>query len=172
MRPAFWQRLDSLARRLTPFGLTVILVLAALVPSHVPEFARVVPALAMVAVYHWAIHRPRLLPAWSVFLLGILQDALSGTALGLNVLMLLTVYGLVIYQRRFFIGKSFAVVWLGFCLVGAITFAEAWLLMSAISLTLLDPASMLTQYLLTVGAFPLVSWGFIRWQQVFLAYES
>ena len=81
MRPAFWQRLDSLARRLTPFGLTVILVLAALIPSHVPEFARVVPALAMVAVYHWAIHRPRLLPAWSVFVLGILQDVLSGTAL-------------------------------------------------------------------------------------------
>jgi rod shape-determining protein MreD len=172
MRPAFWQRLDSFARRLTPFGLTLILVVASQTPLHMPEFARVVPALGMISIYHWAIHRPRLLPGWAVFVLGLVQDTLSGTALGLNVLLFLTVYGLVLYQQRFFIGRSFFILWMGFALVSSFAFFEGWFLMSLFNLTVLDPGSMVAQYLLTFGVFPVVVWCFMRWQQVFLAYEA
>ena len=172
MRPSFWHRLDSLARRLTPFGLTLILMLLSLTPLHAPEVARVVPALSMIAVYHWAINRPELLPGWVVFVIGFLQDSLSGTALGLNILLLLTVYGIVIYQRRFLTGKSFLVVWSGFALVAGLAFAEGWLLMSILAFTFLDAAAIAAQYAITVGIFPLIAWCFIRWQQAFLALEE
>ena len=172
MRPTFWHRLDSLARRLTPFGLTLILMLVGLMPFHMPEFARVVPSLVVIAVYHWSIHRPTLLPASLVFLIGFLQDMLSGTPLGLNILILLTVYGVVLTQRRFFVNKSFAVVWLGFALVSAMASVVGWILISVFSLTLVSPNSMVVQYMITVGVFPLLSWSFSRWQQHFLAYEA
>ena len=172
MRPTFWHRLDSLARRLTPFGLTLILMLVGLMPFHMPEFARVVPSLVVIAVYHWSIHRPTLLPASLVFLIGFLQDMLSGTPLGLNILILLTVYGVVLTQRRFFVNKSFAVVWLGFVLVSAMASVVGWILISVFSLTLVSPNSMVVQYMITVGVFPLLSWSFSRWQQHFLAYEA
>ena len=172
MSPTFWHQLDSLARRLTPFGLTLILMLVGLMPFHMPEFARVVPSLPIIAVYHWSIHRPTLLPASLVFLVGFLQDILSGTPLGLNILILLTVYGIVLTQKRFFVNKSFAVVWLGFALVSAVASVVGWILTSAFNVTLTNPNSTIAQYVITLGVFPLLSWSFLRWQQHFLTYEA
>ena len=71
----------------------------------------------LMAVYHWAIFRPRLLPAYAVFLAGLLQDILSGAPLGVNALVFLVAYGVVLSQKKFFTGKSFLILWLGFALV-------------------------------------------------------
>src|SRR3989338_4961778 len=117
MRPSFWHRLDVWARRLTPFGLTLILVLAGVVPFYVPGYARVIPLLPLMAIHHWTINRPELMPAYAVFIIGILQDILTGIPIGISAVVFLGVHGVVRSQQRFFTGKSFAVVWLGFALV-------------------------------------------------------
>jgi len=49
--------MDIVARGLTPFGLTLILVVLGQVPLHIPGFAEVAPILPLMAVYHWAIYR-------------------------------------------------------------------------------------------------------------------
>ncbi len=169
MKPVFWSRLDLAARRLTPFGLTVILVLINMLPTQVPGFARVMPLLPLMSVFVWAVHHPNLMPAYAVFLLGLLQDVLGGAPLGLNALIYLMVYGLVVWQRRFLIGKSFAVNWVGFSLVSAAGLIFGWLLVSAYYGVLLEADSLLFQYLLSLGVFPLLSWAFMRWRQTFLA---
>ncbi|MDX9861562.1 MAG: rod shape-determining protein MreD [Rhodospirillales bacterium] len=168
MKPSFWHRLDLWARRLTPVGLTLLLVVINIIPFHVPGFARVVPLFALIAVHHWAIYEPQLMPAYAVFVVGVLQDMLSGVPLGLNTLVFLVVYGAVVWQRRFFVGKSFFITWLGFAVVGAAAMALSWALMSAFHLALVDPRALAYQYLLTIGFFPLVAWGFLRWQQIIL----
>lgn len=168
MRPALWQRLDIIARGLTPFGLTVILVLVGVVPLHIPGFASVAPMLALMAVYHWAIYRPELLPAVAVFLVGILQDMLMGLPVGVNALVFLTVYGVVLSQRGFLHGKSFAIVWLGFAVVAAGASLETWILVSAFNTAFANPRAVVYEYLVTLGCFPLVGWAFLRWQQAFL----
>lgn len=168
MKPSFWFRLDLWARRLTPVGLTLLLLIVNIIPFQVPGFARVVPLFALIAVHHWATYQPELMPAYAVFAIGVLQDMLSGVPLGLNTLVFLAVYGAVVWQRRFFVGKSFAITWLGFAVVGAGAMVASWILMSAFHLTLVDPRALLYQYLLTLGFFPLLAWGFLRWQQVFL----
>ena len=119
MRPTFWQRLDSFARELTPVALTLVLVILNVVPTHIPGVARILPALPLIAVFHWSIHRPHLMPAPAVFLIGLFQDGLTGTPMGLHALIFLAVHGVVLFQHRFFMGKSFFVHWLGFGLVGA-----------------------------------------------------
>ena len=67
MKSHFWQRIDFIMRSLTPFVLTLVLVVLGQVPLHIPGFAEVAPILPLMAVYHWAIYRPDLLPASAVF---------------------------------------------------------------------------------------------------------
>jgi len=168
MKPIFWSRLDITARRLTPFGLTVLLVLINVLPLHVPGFARVMPMLPLMSIYLWAVHNPNLMPAYAVFVIGLLQDILTGTPLGVNVLIYLFVYGAVIWQRRFLAGKSFAVIWVGFTLVGAGAVVVGWAVISIYYTILAEPNAMAFQYLLSLGIFPLMAWVFMRWQRAFL----
>jgi len=171
MKPSLWLRLDRWARRLTPVGLTLLLVILNIIPFQVPGFARVAPLFALIAVHHWAIYQPELMPAYAVFVIGLLQDMLSGVPLGLNTVVFLAVYGAVLWQRRFFVGKSFIITWLGFAVVGGGAMALSWILVSAYHLALVDPRALLYQYLLTLGFFPLLAWAFLRWQQAILKAE-
>ncbi|MEX2452255.1 MAG: rod shape-determining protein MreD [Rhodospirillales bacterium] len=171
MKATFWQRLDLWARHLTPFGLTLTFVILSVVPMHVPGFARVAPLLALMAVYHWSVFYPRLLPVYAVFVIGILQDCLAGTALGVNALVLLVAFGIVLSQRRYLIGKSFFIVWLGFAIVAALAMAAGWALISVFSVTFVDGQALVFQYLVTLGLYPVICWFFLRWQQAFLSTE-
>ena len=168
MKPGLWHRMDSLTRQLTPLMLTLALVIINVVPLHIPGFSRVAPLLPLMAVYHWAIFRPRLLPAYAVFLIGILQDILTGAPVGVNALVFLAGYGAVLSQKRFFIGKSFFILWLGFALIAAVAAAINWLAVSILSATLVEPQTVFFQYLMTLGFFPAVAWFFLRWQRAFL----
>ncbi len=170
MKRSFWVQLDSWARNMTPFGLTLIMVIVSMVPTHVPEYARVVPLLSLMAIYHWAVFRPELLPAFAVFVIGLLQDILSGTPVGVHALVFLIVYGLILSQRRFLAGKSFAVVWLGFSLVASGAAVLSWILVSAYNVVLVDPRPVFFQYLMTLGTFPLLGWFLLRWQNAILEH--
>ena len=171
MTPGPWQRMDVLARQLTPSIFTLALVILNVVPLHIPGFSSVAPLLPLMAVYHWAVFRPRLLPAYAVFLIGLLQDILTGAPIGVNALVFLVVYGAVLSQKRFFIGKSFFILWLGFSLIAAVAAAINWLAVSILSATLVEPLTVFFQYLMTLGFFPAVAWFFMRWQRAFLRLE-
>lgn len=168
MRSTFWSKLDAGARQLTPFGLTVLLLLIGVIPLHVPGFGSVAPVLPLIAVFHWALYRPQLMPAVAVFVIGLLQDALTGTPIGVSAAVFVVVHGVVNTQRRFFFGKSFAIVWLGFGLVSAGAFVATWVLVSTFYGVLIQPLALFFQALLTLGFFPLLSWALLRWQMTFL----
>jgi len=169
MKPVLWTRLDLIARCLTPFGLTVLLVLINVLPLQLPGLSRVMPLLPLMSIYLWAVHHPDLMPAYAVFLIGLLQDTLMGTPIGIHILTYLLVYGTVVWQRRFLAGKSFAVIWVGFALVAAGATAVSWVLISLYHVVFIQPEALAYQYLLSLGAFPLLSWFFMRWQLAFLA---
>ena len=171
MSIAFWQKLDQTARSITPFGLSLLLVILSVVPTYIPGYAQIAPILALVSIYHWAIYRPNLLPLFAVFILGLLQDLLTGTPPGLYVLVFLTVYGMTLSQRRFFTGKSFAVYWFGFAVVSLVASVESWVFGSVLNFALLDFNAVTFQYLLSLGIFPIIAWIFLRWQQAFLRQE-
>ncbi len=80
MTPTLWTRLDGTARGLSPFAFTVLLVMIGMVPIGVPNFAPIMPALGLIAVFFWLVHQPDLMPAWAVFLVGLIQDLLGGGA--------------------------------------------------------------------------------------------
>jgi len=168
MKPSVWFRLDVLARKMTPFLLTLMLVLISVVPVHIPGLARVAPLLPLMAIYHWAVYRSELFPAYAVFIIGILHDIFTGTPIGANALVFLLVYGTVVSQHRFLSGKSFGVIWIGFGLVGGAASVLTWALVSAWNVAVIEPSAVYIQYILTLGLFPGFAWVFLRWQRAFL----
>ena len=168
MRRSFWQRLDLLARRMSPVLLTLVLVIVNMLPLPLPEFARVLPVLPLMAVYHWSIYAPELMPTSAVFAIGVLFDALSGAPLGVNAVVFLTVYGIVSSQRRFLFGKSFLIVWLGFAVVAAAAGGLGWTLASLYYLSPLALEAFAIQGAITIGMFPLLGWLLSRWQRAML----
>ena len=168
MNIVIWQKLDYFARSTTPFILSLVLVILSVIPTYIPNYMAVAPVLPLVAIYHWAIYRPNLLPVFSIFILGLMQDFLMGTPVGLHVLVFLTVYGIVLSQRRFFAEKSFIFYWFGFGIISLLASIESYLLGSVWNAVFLDLNAAAYQYIILMGLFPTLAWMFLRWQQAFL----
>jgi rod shape-determining protein MreD len=170
VKPEPVHRLKRALAALTPALVTLALVFAAQLPYGIPHFAPVTPALALMAIYYWSIYRPEKLPLPAVFAIGLVQDALSGGPMGMIALMLVAVYGIGVSQRRFFLGKSFLVEWLGFVVIAAGAAIAAWLIASLYYATILDPRTFAAQGLLTAVFYPCMSWLFVRAQRRFMRY--
>ena len=168
MRPSLLQKMDVASRHTMPVLLTLALTLLSQVPTHIPALAGVMPPLALMGVYYWAIYRPDLLPAWLAFVIGLLYDIVAGTPLGVNALVMLLVQGTAASQRKFFLGKSFAVTWWAFSLLTAGAIGMAWMLLSFIKGRPLDIAPVAFEYLMTLALFPLLTWTLARTQLAFL----
>jgi len=172
MTDAYSQQLDLAAKRLFPFALSVLLVVLSVVPLPMPDSGLVAPALGLMAVYYWAIHRPDLLPAYAIFLLGLLQDILSGTPMGVNTLMFLAVYGIMRLQRKPFLGKPFMVMWVGFVVVAPCAIFFHWLLCSILVGRAIPPLSAFVQVLLTIVLYPWLTWLLAAAQRAFLRRQQ
>lgn len=168
MKSTIWVRMDTWVRHLVPISVTIFLLLLTAVPTYLPGFASVSPLLPLMGVYYWAIYRPDLLPAWAAFLVGGLYDIIAGTPLGVNALVLLLVQGVAASQRRFFLGKSFAVAWWAFGLLAAGSSGLTWILVVVLTGQVMDASPVIFEYLLTMGLFPLLTWMLARTQMAFL----
>lgn len=168
MTASTWNKLDQAGRNLAPLSVTLMLVLTGMVPSYLPNYDRVAPSLALMAVYYWAIHRPDLLRPSAAFAVGLLQDLLSGAPLGMNALVFVLIHQGVVRQRRFFLANSFLLLWWGFALIVLGAMFIQWIAYSVLSLKLLAMDAALFQALLTLSLFPLFAWLFIRVHRAFL----
>lgn len=168
MTLTFWQRLDKTGRNLAPFAVTVMLVLLGMVPLHIPSYTSVAPSLTLMAVYYWTIHRPDLLRPSAVFLVGVLQDLLSGAPLGMNALVLITVHWVVLNQRRFFLASTFSLMWFGFAMIVIGAAGLQWLVFTVLNATMVPFDAAFFQAFLTLGLFPMFAWLFIRVHRAFL----
>jgi rod shape-determining protein MreD len=131
-------------------------------PLYLPGYGAVAPNVALMVVFYWAIYRPDLFPAAIAFGVGLLQDALMGTPLGLNALVLLCVRGVVVTQRRFFQGKTFAVVWSAFCIVALAAAFAGWLLRMMLAGVLIAPWPGVFSSALTFALYPFATWFLAR----------
>ncbi|MBI1206325.1 MAG: rod shape-determining protein MreD [Azospirillum sp.] len=168
MTVSVWQRVDLAGRSLAPAAVTVMLVLVSMVPLPIPGLDRVSPALALMSVYYWAIHRPDLLRPSVAFAIGLLNDLLSGDPLGLSALVLVLVLLVVISQRGFFLANSFLLLWWGFTLIVLGAAVVRWTVISLLLGDVVPADAPLFQALLTLALFPVVAWLLIRVHRAFL----
>ena len=140
-----------------PFAVSVLLILAAVLPYGLPKSSLAAPVLALISVYYWSLFRPELMPAGAAFLLGLLVDVLSGGPPGLNALVLILVHWAASGQRRALAGKSFAVGWLGYLLIAGGAAILNWFVASVFHVTVIESVPLLVSHAIGTAAYPLVA---------------
>ncbi len=168
MKQSFWQRLDHVAKSLMPFAITFFLVMLGMVPLRIPNVSPVLPSLVLIAIYYWAVHRPDLMSIWAVFLLGLFQDLVSGSLVGVGTMVLLVVFGVVGSQRRFLASASFMLIWFVFIVVAAGALTLEWAMVSLLQGQVIGSEPAVFQYLMTIAVYPCLAWLFAQAQRAFL----
>ena len=158
--------------RMLPLATTVLAAVIAILPVPAPGYAALTPAFTLMAVYHWTIYRPDLLPPAGLFAVGLAQDLLAGAPVGVTPLLLLLARAAVLRHRRYFINRTFAFVWGGFTLLGATAMLGLWSLHSLLQLNLFDLRTTVFRTVLTVAIFPVASLALGRTQRALMGASA
>lgn len=150
-------RVNNGAARLLPILTMLVAALATILPVRIPGYAALTPAFTLMAVYHWTIYRPDLLPALALFAVGLTEDLLTGAPVGVGALVLLLARAAVLQYRRYFVNRAFPFVWSGFTLLAGTAMLGLWALHCAVDLSLLDLRNTVFRTVVTIAVFPAAS---------------
>ncbi len=151
------QNITTLFQRILPLATSVLLLMISYIPLDFSLFNNIRPAIGIICVYFWVIHRPDLFNLWSVYFLGLLDDIISASPFGSNILALLVLYVLINNSSRFINAKPFIVTWYWFALLSLVTMLARWLVVSVYYSQFLPLTILSFSYLVTAAAYPLVS---------------
>ena len=151
------EAMSRFAKAMTPTALGLVGVILLALPLRLFEGLAPTPFLPLVVVFFWSIYGPNYLGAPGVFVIGLLQDLLTGGPVGLWPTVYLLVQYLVQTQRAYFQGRAQKVVWMGFAITGVGAALLVWLVMSVITGSLLPITQLTVQMLATIAIFPIVS---------------
>ena len=144
-------------QRLLPLFSSLLLLFFSYVPLDFLLFNNIRPAVAIVCVYFWMIHRPDLFNLVSVYLLGVVDDVISNVPFGTNILTLLILYLLISNLSRFLNGKPFIITWYGFAIISLVVFLIKWLVLSVYYGQFLPLSIVSFSFLVTAAAYPFIS---------------
>jgi rod shape-determining protein MreD len=147
-------RVNNGAARMLPVATTLLAAVISVLPFQIPGYAALTPVFTLMAVYHWTIYRPDLLPPMTLFAIGLIEDLLAGSPIGVNALMLLLARIGVLGYRRYFVNRNFPFVWTGFTLLTVATMCGLWALNCILDLSLLDFRNAIIRATLTIAMFP------------------
>jgi rod shape-determining protein MreD len=140
--------------QLTP--LLILLLCDILDRTHVFRFLPIEPLLTLPLIYHWAIYKPEFLSVFTLFLVGIVDDAIGGAFLGQTSLKFLILYATVLLQRHHIEGAKFSGLWWGFAFYMLCAVSLEW----GVSSMLYDRAIcswvFLLQNVIIISAYPLI----------------
>src|SRR6516165_808218 len=162
------QRADDPVARLLPIVTTLLATVISIQPTHIPGYAALTPAFTLMAVYHWTIYRPDLLPPFAVFLVGVTQDLLTGVPPGVTALVLLLARAAVLRHRRHFVDRLFPYVWTGFTVLTGGIMLFLWTLQGLLDGVLVDFRGTVFRAVLTISIFPIASFLLGRTQRTLM----
>ena len=151
-------QLDAQLRSFLPLASGLLAVLIDVQPLPSTGFESVGTFSTLCVVYFWSLYRPDLFSISTVFVIGLVYDALAGLPLGVTPLTLLLVRNVLVTQQRFFLARSFPVVWACFILLAPAALLFRWLLVSLWWGTLFPFAPVMVELLLTLALYPPASW--------------
>jgi rod shape-determining protein MreD len=160
---AIWLRqLDVQLRALLPIGTALLAILVDLAPLPRAGPASLTTFTTLCAVYFWSLYRPDLFTPVAAFGTGLLYDALAGLPIGLTSLLLLLVRNAMVAQQRFFLARSFPVVWSCFLLLAPVVELARWAVTSLWFGHLFALRAPLFELAATAMLYPLVSFGLVK----------
>ncbi len=156
--PTAFQRLDHSARALLPMTSALVLGVIAIIPIGLPAWGALAPPFMLAAIFYWSLTRPDLLAPSTAFVLGLIQDLLSGAPLGSGALIMVLTQWILRSQQRFFVKRPFLLMWMAFAPVVYSAALLGWLIYS---LYVFHPApilGMLVRATLGFVLFPIIAW--------------
>jgi rod shape-determining protein MreD len=157
MTPAWLHGLDWRLRTLLPAATALLAVIADMLPLLHVGPAGVMPLATLCVAFFWSLYRPDLFGVGTAFVAGLAHDALAGLPLGLTSLVLLLVRHVVIVQQRFFVARSFPIIWCCFALLAIAALALRWALACLWWGYLFAPRPIVFELLLTLALYPLAT---------------
>ena len=154
-----------------PIATTVLAALLSVEPLHLVGYAALTPAFTLMVTYHWTIYRPDLLPVLALFLIGTIQDLLSGGLPGVTAVTLLLARAIVLPHRHYFVDRRFPFIWAGFTLLTGGAMLFLWALHSLLAAQLLDLRGPVLRAVLTISAFPIASFLLGRSQRALIGAD-
>lgn len=162
MSPVLSHTLDGWMRRTLPVLTTLVATLLNLVVIPGAGNGVIAPSLTLICVVCWSAWRAELLPFVAVFLIGLFEDLLRGTPIGLTALILLIAAGVVRSQAKALNGRPFGILWAVFGVVAFGAGAVQWLVLLLLMGGGVAPWPAVFQFLVTLAIFPPVAWMLLR----------
>lgn len=144
-------------QRLVPLISTILFILIFNIPLYPFVSSSIRPYVAIICVYFWLIYRPYFVNITGVYLVGILEDIISSTPFGSNIVTMLLVYVFTNLISKFVANKPFPVVWYGFAFVAFVTLIIKWLIISIYYSQFLSLSILLFSLLTTIAFYPIFS---------------
>lgn len=157
MRNEMYENMGVYFQRMLPLITSILLLLISYIPLNFSISNNMRPAMGIICVYFWMIHRPDLFNLVSVYILGLFDDIISSVPMGSNILALLVLYLLVNNLQHFFNGKPFIITWYGFATLSLATFCVKWLVVSIYYGQFLPLSILFFTYLVTIAFYPFIS---------------
>ncbi len=111
-----------------PAMVSVLGLLIYVAPVHVFGRSVPMPLFPLMALFFWSMARPQLMPPLAVFLIGLLQDFLTGGPVGLWAMAYLLTFTVMATQRETFAGRGQFALIVGFVLAVLCAFGFAWII--------------------------------------------
>lgn len=152
-------------RQTVPVVTMLLLALISSMPLSSSHAFEIFPMLNIIVIFYWTVYRPDLVPPVVLFLIGLMDDVVMGTPLGLMAGIFILLRGVTLTQRQFFIGKSFYVTWLGFSIISAFCICLIWVLVALFAGRLGIVITPFIKYVITLLSFPSAAWLLVRIQR-------
>lgn len=107
-------RLDRTARHALPLLSVIIVLTIEALPWPWEGVVALGSNLVLMAVYYWVLYRPDLFTPITVFLIGLMVDAIGGLPLGLSALGYLILFSALMKLRNLIANHPFFMLWAGF----------------------------------------------------------
>lgn len=141
-----------------PFFTVLFLIIIMVLPYKFTVIGDIMPFLTLIGVYYWSVFKPELLPVSVVFVLGLFQDILLGSPLGLMSLLLVVVQQFIFFQGRQFLERDFLFNWFVFVMLVIGFGFLSWGITSLYFRVFLDYWGVIGQILLTIAFYPIITW--------------
>ena len=148
----FWSALPAL--------ITLFLLAFYLVPKRISGLDSFMPLLPMIPIFFWSVHYPKSIPYWFVFLIGIIQDSVTGQPLGLSSLLNIIFLVMIQAQYKYIHKEGFVIQWVYFCMLLLAITVLHFLLIAIFYMDMHGIKPALIQWFLTVCCYPLLHRGF------------
>ncbi|MEE8294093.1 MAG: rod shape-determining protein MreD [Sphingomonadales bacterium] len=155
MSASFQRGFPRLIGKISPGIFTILLILLVRVPFEDSDAGMYIPIISLAFTYYFRLHFPRSGRLWFIFLLGLLEDYLSGGYLGLTPLVLLMVAAIFERQRKVFLQGTFLTEIIIFIFFSLAFSGVYWGVASFIEIEFLRILPFFMQGLITALVYPI-----------------